>query len=87
MQGPAQATFLASKCSVRVVVVGQTCFNIRLQNYWSDLTMFRFNLLDVKCLSDVYTHYFTLQFIVISVFTVLFIVIVSDYIATMYVAV
>ena len=49
--------------------------------------MFRFNLLDIKSLSDVYSHYFSLRFQMIYIFTVLFIVIVSDYIATMYVAV
>ena len=36
-RGPAQATFLASKLSVRVVLAGHTCFTIILQNYRSDL--------------------------------------------------
>ena len=53
-------------------MAGHTCFSIRLQNYRSDLTMFCFNLLDIKCLSDVYIHYFSLRFTVIDVFTVIF---------------
>ena len=46
-------------------------------------------LLDFKSLyslSDVYIHYFSFRFTVISIFTFLFFVIVSDYIATTYVA-
>ena len=80
-----QATFLGIQIIDKGVPGGHTCFSIRLQNYRLNLTMFRFNLLDIKCLSDVYIHHFTLRFTVISIFTVLFIVIVSDYIATMYV--
>ena len=48
LQGPAQAKFYASKLSVRVVLAGHNCFSIRLQNYRSDLTMFSFNILEIK---------------------------------------
>ena len=62
LQSRRKLHFYASKLSIRVVLVGHTCFSIRLKHYRSDVTMFRFNLLDIKFLSDVYIHYFVLRF-------------------------
>ena len=61
-----------------------------MPNFRSEFTcqiLYTLSVYKLYILSDVYIHYFSLRFTVIYILTVLLIVIMSYYIATMYVSV